>query len=150
MQGRQYLNLSPLLPSRKPQLDLVHHPTLAGLTLIQHLAHVHQLPLRKNPRNQFSFMENVKVHFPGIVDESLRMSSYISGSYNLPHIILIVFSLSQVTSFLYYFIENSLKFLTEFFPSPSSPCPELLSSLLCPHLHFLSHLKISHIPSNIA
>src|SRR6266480_4267389 len=149
MQGRQHLNLLPLPPSRKLQLDLVHHPTLAGLALVQRLAHARQLSLRKNLRNQFSFMENVKVHFPGIVDESLRMSSYISGSYNLPHITPIVFSPSQVTSFPYRFIEDSLEFLAEFSPSPSSPCPELPSSLLCPHLHFLPHLEFSRIPSNV-
>ena len=146
MQGKQYLNLSSLPLSRKLQLNLVHHPALTGLALVQHLAHARQLSLRKNLRNQFSFMENMKVHFSGIVDESLRMSSYISSSYNLPHITPIVFSPSQVTSFPYHFIEDSLEFLTEFSPSPSSPCPELPSSLLCLHLH----LKISRIPSNVA
>ena len=150
MQGRQHLNLPPLPPSRKPQLDLVHHPALTGLALVQRLARARQLPLRKNPRNQFSFIENMKVHFSGIVDESLKMSSYISSSYNLPHITPIVFSPSQVTSFPYHFIEDSLEFLTEFSPSLSSPCSKLPSSLLCPHFHFLPHLEISHILSNVA
>ena len=150
MQGRQHLNFPLLLLSRKPQLDLMHHPALAGLALVQRLAHARQLSLRKNLRNQFSFVENMKVRFPGIVDESLRMSSYISGSYNLPHITPIVFSPSQVTSFPYCFIEDSLEFLTEFSPSPLFFYLELLSLLLCPHLHFLPHLKISHISLNIA
>ena len=80
----------------------MYHSTLMGFALIQHLARARQLPLRKNLRNQFSFVENVKVHFPGILDESLKMSSYINGSYeptksgltSYMHITPIVFSLS--------------------------------------------------------